>query len=102
MPKHRVSHFARRLCMSKIKSSKSSKSLTVLAGWRAGPAGWFALTMEQHMKRLFALVVMTGTILTCLPAAAADVDWKKVDTAIGKTAPDSAGVIRFGLPRPAW
>jgi Domain of Unknown Function (DUF1259) len=85
--------------MSKIRSSKLSKSLTVLAGWHAGPAGWFALTMEQHMKRLFALVVMTGTILTCLPAAAADVDWKKVDTAIGKTATVSGEVHRYGLPR---
>src|SRR3982074_936554 len=51
------------------------------------------------MKHPLALLALAGTILTSLPAAAADIDWKKVDTAIGKTAMVSGEIHRYGLPR---
>ena len=50
------------------------------------------------MKHPLALLVLAG-ILTSMPADAADIDWKKVDVAIGKTAIVSGDVHRYGLPR---
>src|SRR5712675_1799215 len=51
------------------------------------------------MKHPLAMLALAGTILTSLPGAAADIDWKKVDTAIGKTATVSGEIHRYGLPR---
>jgi hypothetical protein len=50
------------------------------------------------MKNPLALLVLAG-ILTSMPADAADIDWKKVDMAIAKTAMVSGDVHRYGLPR---
>src|SRR5712672_335007 len=52
--------------------------------------------MKQHPLTLFAL---GAALLLPLPAHAADIDWKKVDAALGKTAAVSGEVHRYGLPR---
>jgi hypothetical protein len=50
------------------------------------------------MKHTLALLAL-GAALVSLPARAAEIDWKKVDTALGKTAAISGEVHRYGLPR---
>jgi hypothetical protein len=50
------------------------------------------------MKHSLALLAL-GAALVSLPARAAEIDWKKVDTALGKTAAVSGEVHRYGLPR---
>ena len=50
------------------------------------------------MKHPLALLAL-GAALVSLPARAAEIDWKKVDTALGKTAAVSGEVHRYGLPR---
>ena len=50
------------------------------------------------MKRFFALLTLCTSLLS-LPARAADIDWNKVDAALGKTATVSGEVHRYGLPR---
>src|SRR5450631_1044644 len=54
---------------------------------------------EKVMKQTLTLFALTGALLTSLPAGAADIDWKKVDNAIGKTATVSGEIHRYGLPR---
>ena len=51
------------------------------------------------MKQKLTLLTLLATL--ALPAAsqAADIDWKKVDAALGKTAAVSGEVHRYGLPR---
>src|SRR5882757_9888683 len=51
------------------------------------------------MKHRLTLLALGAALLTSLPARAADIDWKKVDTALGKTAAVSGEVHRYGLPR---
>ena len=51
------------------------------------------------MKRLLALLALGGAVLAPLPTQAAEIEWKKVDTAIGKTAAVSGEIHRYGLPR---
>lgn len=51
------------------------------------------------MKHSFALFALNAALLLALPARAADIDWKKVDAALGKTATVSGEVHRYGLPR---
>ena len=51
------------------------------------------------MKHSVALFTLTAALLLSLPARSADVDWKKVDAALGKTAAVSGEVHRYGLPR---
>ena len=51
------------------------------------------------MKHPLALLALSGALLTSLPADAADIDWKKVDAALGKTAAVSGDIHRYGLPR---
>src|SRR5207302_8667835 len=45
------------------------------------------------------LLTLSTALLFSLPAGAADIDWKKVDGALGKTATVSGEVHRYGLPR---
>jgi Domain of Unknown Function (DUF1259) len=54
---------------------------------------------EKAMKHSVALFTLTAALLLSLPARSADVDWKKVDAALGKTAAVSGEVHRYGLPR---
>jgi hypothetical protein len=50
------------------------------------------------MKRTIVLAAL-GLALQGYGARAADIDWKKVDAALGKTAAVSGEVHRYGLPR---
>jgi hypothetical protein len=51
------------------------------------------------MKHPVALMTLSAALLLSLPARAADIDWKKVDAALGKTATVSGELHRYGLPR---
>src|SRR4051812_48027558 len=52
------------------------------------------------MKHPLTSLVLTAALgLASVPARAADIDWKKVDTIIGRTATVSGEVHRYGLPR---
>ena len=51
------------------------------------------------MKHVLTPLALTTALLLSLPARAADIDWKKVDAALGKTAAVSGEVHRYGLPR---
>jgi Domain of Unknown Function (DUF1259) len=51
------------------------------------------------MKHRLTLLGLGVALLTSMPARGADIDWKKVDTALGKTAAVSGEVHRYGLPR---
>src|SRR5258707_13773762 len=51
--------------------------------------------MKQNLMLLTLLAVMAIPPL----AEAADIDWKKVDAALGKTAAVSGEVHRYGIPR---
>lgn len=51
------------------------------------------------MKHLLISVALGVALLASPPARAADIDWKKVDAALGKTATVSGEVRRYGLPR---
>jgi Domain of Unknown Function (DUF1259) len=51
------------------------------------------------MKHPLAFVALWAALLISLPARATDIDWKKVDAALGKTAAVSGEVHRYSLPR---
>jgi uncharacterized protein DUF1259 len=51
------------------------------------------------MKHPLALLTICTSLLISLPARGADIDWRKVDSALGKTATVSGEVHRYGLPR---
>jgi Domain of Unknown Function (DUF1259) len=51
------------------------------------------------MRHCSALLAFCTSLVISLPAHAADIDWKKVDSALGKTATVSGEVHRYGLPR---
>src|SRR5947209_10157369 len=50
------------------------------------------------MKRTLTLLTLLGAALPTL-AQAAEIDWKQVDSALGKTGAVSGDVHRYGLPR---
>lgn len=50
------------------------------------------------MKHPLTLLMLSAALL-CQPVRAADIDWTKVDSALGKTATVSGEVHRYGLPR---
>src|SRR5258708_5503898 len=54
---------------------------------------------EKAMKHPLTVFALGAALLLSLPAHAADIDWKKVDAALGKTAAVSGEVHRYGLPR---
>jgi hypothetical protein len=51
------------------------------------------------MKRNLTLLTLLSAIAFPTLAKAADIDWKKVDAALGKTAAVSGEVHRYGIPR---
>jgi hypothetical protein len=51
------------------------------------------------MKRNLTLLTLVAAMAFPTLAQAADIDWKKVDAALGKTAAVSGEVHRYGLPR---
>src|SRR5260370_35508360 len=52
-----------------------------------------------NMKTKLALVMLLAAVAMPEVAQAADIDWKKVDAALGKSAVASVDVHRYGLPR---
>jgi hypothetical protein len=52
--------------------------------------------MKQKLALLTLVAALSGAHV---PAKAADIDWKKVDAALGKTATVADDVHRYGLPR---
>jgi Domain of Unknown Function (DUF1259) len=55
--------------------------------------------MELNMTKKLALLTLLSAMAGTTLAQAADIDWKKVDAALGKTAAVSGEVHRYGLPR---
>jgi hypothetical protein len=55
--------------------------------------------MELNMTKKLALLTLLSAMASSTLAQAADIDWKKVDAALGKTAAVSGEVHRYGLPR---
>jgi hypothetical protein len=55
--------------------------------------------MELNMTKKLAVLTLLSAIAGSTHAQAADIDWKKVDAALGKTAAVSGEVHRYGLPR---
>jgi hypothetical protein len=51
------------------------------------------------MKQTLTLLALSAALSISASARAADIDWKKVDAALGKTAAASGEVHRYGLPR---
>lgn len=51
------------------------------------------------MRTVFSVLVPAVTLMLCGAATGQEIDWKKVDTALGKTATVQGGVHRYGLPR---
>ena len=51
------------------------------------------------MKRTLTLLTLLAVMAFPALAKAADIDWKKVDAALGKTAAVSGEVHRYGIPR---
>ena len=51
------------------------------------------------MKRNFTLLMLVAALALPATAKAAEIDWKKVDAALGKTATVSGEVHRYGIPR---
>jgi len=51
------------------------------------------------MKTKLALIMLLAAVAAPSLARAADIDWSKVDAAIGKSAAVSGDVHRYGLPR---
>jgi hypothetical protein len=51
------------------------------------------------MKRNLTLLILVAAMAFPALAKAAEIDWKKVDAALGKTAAVSGDVHRYGLPR---
>src|SRR4051812_9916374 len=51
------------------------------------------------MKRSLILLMLLGAMAFPPPATAAEIDWKSVDAALGKTASVTGEVHRYGLPR---
>lgn len=51
------------------------------------------------MRTVFSVLVPAVTLMLCGVASGQEIDWKKVDTALGKTGTVQGGVHRYGLPR---
>src|SRR6185369_12357337 len=54
---------------------------------------------EKAMKNRLTLLALGTALMLSAPARAADIDWKRVDAVLGKTAAVSGEVHRYGLPR---
>src|SRR5450631_569768 len=54
---------------------------------------------EKVMKQTLTLFALSAALWMSASARAADIDWKKVDAALGKTAAVSGDVHRYELPR---
>jgi len=55
--------------------------------------------MKVSFNRSVASIAIGTAMLLSMPVDAAEIDWKKVDAALGKTAAVNGEVHRYGLPR---
>src|SRR5213076_1099356 len=78
-----------------ISTSPNQLQQRALPAWLCAP-GNLQRKKEKTMKHSLAFL---AALLISLPARAADIDWKRVDAALGKTAAVSGEVHRYGLPR---
>jgi len=51
------------------------------------------------MRNIIPIPVLCFVLVFSSAAVAADIDWSKVDTALGKTATVQGDVHRYGIPR---
>lgn len=51
------------------------------------------------MRKLLPLMFCGSVLILCAPANAQDIDWKKVDSAMERSAAVSGSVHRYGIPR---
>ena len=51
------------------------------------------------MRHVLPIPVLCLALMFSRAAVAADIDWSKVDTALGKTATVQGDVHRYGIPR---
>ena len=51
------------------------------------------------LRTLFAVLVGAAALVAAKAASAQEIDWKKVDEAMGRTAAVSGDVHRYGFPR---
>jgi hypothetical protein len=56
------------------------------------------------MRNILPIPVLALALMLSSAAVAADIDWSKVDTTLGKTANVQGEVHRYGIPRSdlAW
>jgi Domain of Unknown Function (DUF1259) len=104
MPKYRVpfSEGARMSSYISIISKNPSmlgRAASRIAGILLCAAERAGAQKENAMKHPLPLLTLSAALLLSLPAGASDIDWKKVDVALGKTAAVSGEVHRYGLPR---
>src|ERR1700694_5484177 len=78
--------------------SNLALNFPVLRGQRGHPAD-SPSKENANMRAVFSLVVSALVLTFAARASAEEIDWKKVDTALGKTAAVQGGVHRYGLPR---
>jgi hypothetical protein len=74
------------------------RAASCIAGYCFARPNHLERKKEKTMKHPLALFALTAALLS-LPARAAEIDWKKVDAALAKTATVSGEVHRYGLPR---
>jgi Domain of Unknown Function (DUF1259) len=79
--------------------STLGRAASCIAGILFRAAERFGAQQEKAMKHPLTLLALGVALLISLPARATDIDWKKVDAALGKTAAVSGEVHRYGLPR---
>jgi Domain of Unknown Function (DUF1259) len=55
---------------------------------------------ETTMRSAYAIMIAGSVLIGAVPASAADIDWTKVDQALGKTGANQPGDLhKYGLPR---
>jgi Domain of Unknown Function (DUF1259) len=55
---------------------------------------------ENSMRSAYAIMIAGSVLAVALPASAADIDWSKVDQALGKTGANQPGDLhKYGIPR---
>src|SRR6266446_6808183 len=66
---------------------------------RKGQQSTLGGNQERKMKGKLILLTLVTVVAFPTLVKAADIDWKKVDAALGKTAAVSGEVHRYGIPR---
>ena len=69
--------------MSNCPAEKLPKSIDWRVYGAQAEIALCALNKEKVMKHTLALLALNAALLISLPAKAADIDWKKVDAALG-------------------